>query len=105
MIENTGVWVGTLLTILATIVGLVVWLVKWSEKRQSAVTDRYFTHLEKRAEVDDARYKKQWDLLDQQTKALSQNTEELKALALAVSRCQTPRAHSAKPDQEVERHW
>jgi hypothetical protein len=107
MTDNPTVWFVSLTAILSTVIGLVVWLVKWSEQRTGAVTDRYFSYLEQRATKDEERYSKQWELLDSQTKAIADQTTELKAMTLALGKCPvvSKQPSGFADERDVERHW
>ena len=81
----------------SSFVGLVVWLVKDSRKAQSAITDRYFTHLEQQA----AMHKDALDAFSVSMSRVGDNLEEhthlLKAIADRQDR--TCKAEITKADQ------
>lgn len=81
MMENPITLIGIVATVVASITGLVVWLVKYAFKRQSEITDRYFGHLEKRDEANQAAIDRFGDTMDKVNQNLDEHTRLLKNIA------------------------
>lgn len=79
-------------SIFSATVGGIVWFVKETFKRQNAVTDRYFQHLEERNGAME-KERDQWhntmdkfaNAIDTHTASVAANTESTKRLADAVA--------------------
>lgn len=69
--------IASMIAVLSTIVGLVVWLVKSQTRRANDVTDKFFSHLQERAEKSERIHERYADSFANVGESISKQTQEI----------------------------
>jgi hypothetical protein len=88
-------WIALIASCVGGFVTLVYWLVRLSFKRQQEITDRYFSHLERKDQEQQENIKIFGDSMERIGKAMDEQTVILKGLheKTDAARCRFPEGH------------